>query len=322
MAAKKKGKSATAKTGAKRSAGTAPRASSGTKKSATTKTAPKPLTDPKAAPKTAPAALTPTRPFRLNQAPIPTGLRTYRDNVPATARAGLRDTPAGAPYVRKNQADLTADEQALLVSTWSSLIGSAFYGQLVSIHADMSHRMHSMDGPVGTQRFLPWHRAYLIQLETELKKLHPEVSLPYWNWVVDRAVPDWIANFLPTVQTADGQIIQVNRQPGVQAPDLPTQDRIDFVMSRTVYTDFTSRLEGQHNTVHMWVGGTMSLIPTAPADPIFWLHHAQIDRLWSVWQPTHAGQNPTLQGDDAILDPWTTTEPDTRSTQAMGYSYA
>ena len=27
-------------------------------------------------------------------------------------------------------------------------------------------------------------------------------------------------------------------------------------------------------------------------DPIFWLHHANIDRLWAQWQQAHPGQNP------------------------------
>jgi len=30
----------------------------------------------------------------------------------------------------------------------------------------------------------------------------------------------------------------------------------------------------------------------SPADPVFWLHHANIDRLWAEWQKTHRGQNP------------------------------
>ncbi len=48
-----------------------------------------------------------------------------------------------------------------------------------------------------------------------------------------------------------------------------------------------------HNSVHLWVGGlygkgknqqtgTMTL-NTSPNDPIFWLHHANIDRLWESW---------------------------------------
>ena len=38
-----------------------------------------------------------------------------------------------------------------------------------------------------------------------------------------------------------------------------------------------------HNTVHRWVGGNM-LDMSSPNDPIFWLHHCNIDRLWGEWQ--------------------------------------
>src|SRR5262249_48570557 len=38
-----------------------------------------------------------------------------------------------------------------------------------------------------------------------------------------------------------------------------------------------------HNPVHSWVGGTMSRM-TSPNDPVFFLHHCNIDRLWWMWQ--------------------------------------
>ena len=54
-----------------------------------------------------------------------------------------------------------------------------------------------------------------------------------------------------------------------------------------------------------WVGGTMNNIMVSPADPVFRLNHAEIDRLWSVWQarPGNASKNPTLSGTDLIMDP-------------------
>src|SRR5262249_46540990 len=44
-----------------------------------------------------------------------------------------------------------------------------------------------------------------------------------------------------------------------------------------------------HDMVHVFVGGQnpgglMSSPDTAGLDPIFWLHHANIDRLWEVWR--------------------------------------
>jgi tyrosinase len=63
-----------------------------------------------------------------------------------------------------------------------------------------------------------------------------------------------------------------------------------------------------HNRVHLWVGGvwdfknkrgpeqgTMSL-NTSPNDPVFWLHHANIDRLWSQWEQIHGEQYKPVSG--------------------------
>ncbi|HYZ93690.1 MAG TPA: tyrosinase family protein [Actinomycetota bacterium] len=55
-----------------------------------------------------------------------------------------------------------------------------------------------------------------------------------------------------------------------------------------------------HNVVHVWVGGvitpnadgprllgTMTVPLASPNDPVFFLHHANIDRLWAEWQDAH-----------------------------------
>lgn len=83
-------------------------------------------------------------------------------------------------------------------------------------------------------------------------------------------------------------------------------------------------LEGYHNTVHGWVGGTMNNIMISPADPLFWLHHAEVDRIWSAWQanPANTGKNPTLTAAAATMDPWTETAAQLSSITALGYTYA
>ena len=41
-----------------------------------------------------------------------------------------------------------------------------------------------------------------------------------------------------------------------------------------------------HNRVHIWVGGDMGP-GTSPNDPVFYLHHCNVDRLWALWQHAH-----------------------------------
>jgi tyrosinase len=60
-------------------------------------------------------------------------------------------------------------------------------------------------------------------------------------------------------------------------------------------------LEGTpHGTVHNQVGGLnglMTRLRTAALDPIFWLHHANIDRLWEVWLRSNPQHSNTTESD-------------------------
>jgi len=69
--------------------------------------------------------------------------------------------------------------------------------------------------------------------------------------------------------------------------ELPRAQTIRSILQAPTFSDFSVRLE--HNDVHVWVGGSMSAVPVAGFDPIFWSHHAMIDRLWyESWNLCHA----------------------------------
>ena len=36
--------------------------------------------------------------------------------------------------------------------------------------------------------FLPWHREFLRRFELELQKVHPDLTLPYWDWTEDSSI--------------------------------------------------------------------------------------------------------------------------------------
>ncbi|XP_066300029.1 tyrosinase-like [Branchiostoma lanceolatum] len=42
-----------------------------------------------------------------------------------------------------------------------------------------------------------------------------------------------------------------------------------------------------HNQVHLYLNGTMTAVSTAPNDPIFFLHHCNVDRLFESWIRRH-----------------------------------
>jgi tyrosinase len=252
-------------------------------------------------------------------------VRTFADHVPG---------PAPVTIVRKSAAALTATEQQTFMNAITSAIADGAYSTLVRIHAIMSHDMHTMPGrPAGTQRFLPWHRLYLINFEQDMRRFEPTFFVPYWHWMDQSHIPDWMTGFKPKgVTDANGKPIVVTRRPGTnpQAPTLPTSHTIrTTVMNHTVYTPFTLALEGAqpfgaHNLVHDWFGRntTMWNVPKSPADPMFWMHHAEIDRIWWLWKQSHPTQNPHVSGADAVLDPWPEHVSDVLSIAAGSHPYS
>jgi tyrosinase len=259
-------------------------------------------------------------------------VRTFAQHV---VPALLPAAAAGAvvPIVRKSADALTPAEQMVFKNAITRAIADGSYSTLVRIHANMAHDMHTMPGmPAGTYRFLPWHREYLINFEQAMQAFEPTFFVPHWRWVDQTAIPAWMNTFTPPgVTDANGKPIPVQRKPGT-SPDprnrkLPTAQTIQTtVMQATDYLTFTHALEGAqpyggHNLVHMWFNGTMSRVPVAPADPMFWMNHAEIDRIWWIWQQSHPDEAPSLTGADTVLDPWPETASDVGRIDAGAHPY-
>jgi tyrosinase len=97
---------------------------------------------------------------------------------------------------------------------------------------------------------------------------------------------------------------------------------VQAVLALPDFLDFQSQLEEIHNSVHVWIGGTMGEIPWAGYDPIFYAHHTMIDRLWRLWQIRHP--NPHMPPDllNQALPPFPLTVAQTLDIKALGYDYA
>jgi tyrosinase len=220
------------------------------------------------------------------------------------------------PYERRDQAGLSSEEQQRFLCAINLLIANGSYGKLVDIHAEM-HMQHASD------RLLPWHRILLLQLEQAIRALHPDVSIPYWDWTKssEQSIPSWLASVLPTVVTPT-RTLTVIRAPGASSALATIASNVPPVMAATTFGSFAPPINGIHGAVDIWVGGTMSDPGTAAVDLIFWMHHANLDRLWWQWYKSPQGnhQNPPLVGMDAVMDPWPYTELNTRDIIALGYT--
>ncbi|TKX22697.1 tyrosinase ustQ [Elsinoe australis] len=78
---------------------------------------------------------------------------------------------------------------------------------------------------------------------------------------------------------------------------------VSDILSEKRYIRFLAGLEfGPHNDIPFGIGGSFKSL-YAPADPIFWLHHIQLDRLWWIWQQRAPGNAEAYDGPSTSKSP-------------------
>lgn len=185
--------------------------------------------------------------------------------------------------------------------------------------------------------FLPWHRAYLYEFELALQTLVPQATLPWWDWTRSDRIPDAYAD--PKVGGKDNPLfvreIVVYRSNNPQkapprdpggavpaVPPLPYKSRWDDAMKKTTFGSFSNAIEKIHDDVHVWVGGIMQDIAWAAYDPLFFAHHAMIDRAWRIWQHKNPGAVPDHSLMDESLQGTTLKVRDVLDVKQLGYDYS
>lgn len=157
--------------------------------------------------------------------------------------------------------------------------------------------------------FLPWHRMFVLALENVIRQVtaEPNFTLPYWSYTDsgNAALP---SQFRQPSSAQWGSLYRPNRTGG------PSQGvnagaaiqpagvlNLDSLGSPTYAADgadqgFCANIDGGlHGAVHVGVGDAntgMGSVPWAASDPIFWVHHSNIDRIWASWNSA-GGVNPT-----------------------------
>lgn len=210
--------------------------------------------------------------------------------------------------VRKNANTLTPGEIGRFVTAFAQLNnqGLGRFADFRNMHTNVSSPQAH-----GAPAFLPWHRAYLLDLERELQVLDPSVALPYWRF--DQPAQNLftldffgVSDQLGTVQFGPTNPLQFWKTDGVQgvnrrplnnwnpntqpAPGVLTETQT--LALGTQYPAFRGLEGNPHGSAHTRWGGSISSIPTAAKDPLFFLLHCNVDRLWAKWQRTNSRFDP------------------------------
>lgn len=225
--------------------------------------------------------------------------------------------------VRKNAADLTILERYEFVWAVKALkaqVGGKNYDWFVMKHVEYFYDVQEpapstemISYAHRSPSFLPWHRQFVIEFENALRNHVSYITVPYWDWTVNRN-PDefpWTFDFMGGNGVGDDITVQSGpfrkgKWTTVGSPtnqtaltrnwssgELPTAADVADVLATTPYSydpdlpppaGMRHIIEGGvHDSVHNWIGGNMSQ-EDSPNDPIFFLHHCNIDRIWSRWQ--------------------------------------
>jgi Common central domain of tyrosinase/Polyphenol oxidase middle domain len=150
-----------------------------------------------------------------------------------------------------------------------------------------------------TDFFLSWHRMYLYFFERILRKASgdPAFALPYWDWSKPngRSIPQLFREprnptlnplYQPRRDAAvnlGGFLAQISAEKDVRRA-MKMEDMLDSQTTDSI--SFKSTMEGIHGKIHVAVGGNdgmMRFLATAAQDPIFWMHHCNVDQLWEKY---------------------------------------
>lgn len=145
-------------------------------------------------------------------------------------------------------------------------------------------------------------------MERELQKINPNVTIPYWNWTLDSQQPERSVVFTEEYFGGNGKfedprciasgpfvnMIVNYPKPHCLARSFNNKDKMTpfypkeimdaLISSARNYDSFRTVIEaGPHGIVHNNIGGDMKEM-WSNNDPIFWIHHSFVDKLWFQFQ--------------------------------------
>ncbi|PVH71340.1 Di-copper centre-containing protein [Cadophora sp. DSE1049] len=207
----------------------------------------------------------------------------------AVAAPAKRDSPCEAISQRKAWHTYTASEKAayinaeLCLQSIPATLGlpgaETRFDELVVAHQVQAEVVH------GVGAFLPFHRLhmhaheYLLQTECGYTG-----TQPYWDEVRDAG--NFTSSIVFDVATfggdgagttdcvVDGPFANYTLHVG------PSHENTAHCLTRNI----SDRSSSPHAGGHGGVGGEMLNPISSPVDPLFYLHHTQLDRIWATWQ--------------------------------------
>ncbi|RKP04635.1 hypothetical protein THASP1DRAFT_33573 [Thamnocephalis sphaerospora] len=155
-------------------------------------------------------------------------------------------------------------------------------------------------------QFLPWHRAYLREVEKSLQAIDSSIMLPYWDWAYDYEAPHTSLVFSPVYFGGNGELVGrgciidgvfvgwkpdrddscVIRNYDGMTYITPWWSRNNLraeVFGRSSFKEFYETVDTSYIAVQDGIGGSISTVQSS-GDPLFFVAHTFVDKIWADWQ--------------------------------------
>ncbi|EEH39551.1 hypothetical protein PAAG_08820 [Paracoccidioides lutzii Pb01] len=253
--------------------------------------------------------------------------------APAAAPANFQTFAAacnGRTHMRTEWRSFSHDDRLAFVNAIKCLTNRSASGRFSGAknrYEDFA-RLHQqqLSDIHGNDKFLLWHRYFVWAFEQVLRdECGFNRNFPWWDetkdagrfaqspiftrdyfgslprpvngqgvCITDGAFAGLTCNIGPGTQNRPHCLARaVNEQHTAQC----TNDYVKFCNSRTTYPSMHSCAEtGPHGYGHNGIGSVMADVAASPSDPIFFMHHAFIDRNFRVWQNEAQSRWTTISG--------------------------
>lgn len=244
---------------------------------------------------------------------LPVVLGDIQSGASQRLNASIRQS--GCTRLRKEVMDLSKSEWTRFVKAVLKIHetpkdgGDSIFTKYVRFHASYVLQWH------GGQYFLPAHRQMLWEFESVLREVYPDVTIPYYDWSINnrrwvyddiwkrigganggpipnKPFKDWRAA-LPGDHLVTRTMIFGNPTDifGRELRPFESRRTLDIVTSLTglSFQQIANYVEVIHGLPHIEIGGDMRDGRYSPSDPVFYLHHGFVDKIWRDWQSKGAG---------------------------------
>jgi tyrosinase len=243
--------------------------------------------------------------------------------LPHTTDLNRLQATCASPRLRKSWDDATASERkayidaAVCLTRMPSKLGlenATHHDDFAWVHVQLFDEIHF------GAAFLPWHRYFVQVYEDALRtECGYNGTALYWDWVKDSSTPASSSIWDPATglggdgMSTDDHCVQDGPFVGIQFrywdketsphclrrqffqgfPESALPEMLGFEYNETVFAGLLTHIayspfrlsfeRGPHSAVHAGVGGDLAR-NSSTNDPVFFLHHTQVDRVWWLWQ--------------------------------------